>query len=750
MSTKDDTSLDHPSNGQSLVVHHSTPLGTKDADWAAVPSYGQGHDHSQMNAAVYFHAVRRHWFLGLLLGVILAVAAGVATWFLLPIKYTATSLIQVSMEQPKLLKGDPRFNLQREYEIYKDTQSQLVRSPLVLMAALRKPEIASLSIYKREEVDPITWLQDELRVFFGGEGQIMSVSLTDDNKEEVAKVVRAVVDAYLSEIVESERSEKHRALADLEAVLAAKEQEIRQRRTTLRRLADELGTADRETLNMQMQFALQQLSMYRGQLAQVQIDLQNSKSEFAASRKALERLESAPANTLELERLKLQDPICRELQKKISDLQAVASQAAGKGLPGKPGSLSIQLVEQINTLQADLQARLDHLSTILTAAMRNELQEKVSDLEVRIALAQELKTNLDSEVSAKREEFEKIGKSSVELDMMRTELENLEDVTSGIAVQRETLEVETKSPPRIRLHQRAEEPISYDNPEMHVALTIIAAIAGLILPLVGIVWWDVRKERINSSEDVAKGLGLPVMGSVPVIPGRAIKRLNAPGKKNQVWNVRLAESVDGIAAKLLRNAAIEKNRVVLITSAVSGEGKTTLATQVAMSLARAGKQTVLVDFDLRRPAVDKAFQLPLYPGVSEALCGENDIKSLPQTTGLPNLEVVTAGRCDRHALQSLANGNDKQLFEELREKYEFVIVDGSPILPVADSRYVSQHVDSVVLSVFRDYSRVPKVTAACEILEAFGVRDIEAVVTSSSEDGYGVIDMVAQKAPVPT
>jgi capsular exopolysaccharide synthesis family protein len=323
-------------------------------------------------------------------------------------------------------------------------------------------------------------------------------------------------------------------------------------------------------------------------------------------------------------------------------------------------------------------------------------------------------------------------------------LENLENVRKTIASKREALEVETNSRPRIQLRQPAEVPQSSDNPKMKMALSILVAMIGLVLPLFAIVALDVHKQRINSSEDVAKGLGLSVIGSVPMIPSRAIRRLGAPSTKNQHWNVRLAESIDTIAAKLLRNAMIEKNRVVLITSAISGEGKTTLATQVAMSLARAGKQTVLVDFDLRRPAIDKAFQLPLHPGISEALCGENDVKSLPQSTGLPNLDVVTAGRCDRHALQALANGSDKQLFEEFREKYEFVIVDGSPILPVADSRYVSQHVDSVVLSVFRDYSRAPKVMAACEILESFGVHDIEAVVTSSGEDGYGVVDTIVQ------
>jgi len=576
----------------------------------------------------------------------------------------------------------------------------------------------------------------------------MQISLTDNTQGEVMLVVRAVVDAYLSEIVETERNRKSRELANIEEVLAGKEREVRQKRTTLKQLAEELGTADRESLQMQLQFATQQLSMYRQQFVRTQMDLRTFSAELKVAEMALKRLDTAPANSLELEKLKLQDPRCRELEKSLGDLQQLIQQASGRAKPGRTDTLVTQLTEQANALQAELNGRLAYLSDMMTEATRNELREKIADLSVKANLAAEEKVEIEADVDKQEKEFEKLGQSTVELEMMRTDLANLEEVVNDIATKRQSLEVETKSQPRIRLLQRAEEPQTYDNFGLNVSVSILVALIGFVFPLAAFVGWDVRKRHINSSDDVAKGLGLPVMGSVPRIPGRVIRQLNTPSKQNEHWNVRLAESIDSIAARLLRNAAIDQSRVVLITSAVSGEGKTTLATQVAMSLARAGRKTVLVDFDLRRPAIDKAFQLPLYPGVSEALCGEADATTLAQATALPNLEVVTAGRCDRHALQALANGGDKRLFDEFREMYEFVIVDGSPILPVADSRYISQHVDSVVLSVFRDFSRAPKVTAACEILEAFGVSDIEAVVTSSGEDGYGVVDTIAETPAV--
>jgi polysaccharide biosynthesis transport protein len=221
---------------------------------------------------------------------------------------------------------------------------------------------------------------------------------------------------------------------------------------------------------------------------------------------------------------------------------------------------------------------------------------------------------------------------------------------------------------------------------------------------------------------------------VPLIPARVIRRLGSPSKRYQMWHVRLTESVDGIAARVLRKAETEQCRVIMVSSAAGGEGKTTLATQLALSLARAGRRTVLVDFDLRRPAFDEVFGLPLEPGVCEALRQQDAASPFVHEIATNNLAVVTAGRWDRNALAALSNGAAALMFKKLREDYDFVVVDSSPILPVADARFVSQHVDSVVLSVFRDISEAPKIVAACEILAAFGVHTVEAVVTGPTDN----------------
>ena len=146
---------------------------------------------------------------------------------------------------------------------------------------------------------------------------------------------------------------------------------------------------------------------------------------------------------------------------------------------------------------------------------------------------------------------------------------------------------------------------------------------------------------------------------------------------------------------------------------------------------------MLVDSDLRRPAFHEVFQLPLEPGVCEVLRKDASLSEAVHATERDHLAVLTAGRLDRLALAELSNGVVAEMFQALRETFDFVVIDSSPILPVADARFVSQHVDAVVLSVFRDVSEAAKIQAACEILKAFGVPSIDAVLIGTNANGCG-------------
>src|SRR5262249_19988477 len=153
----------------------------------------------------------------------------------------------------------------------------------------------------------------------------------------------------------------------------------------------------------------------------------------------------------------------------------------------------------------------------------------------------------------------------------------------------------------------------------------------------------------------------------------------------------IAESVDAFRTVLLHAARTESIRLIMVTSAMPGEGKTSLASHLSVSMARSGRKTLLVDCDLRNPTAHRLFELSCTPGFSELLRGEIPLPGAVRPTPLADLWMITAGQCDLRALQELAHHGVGQLFDRLKQEFEFVIIDSSPVLPVADSLVIGQY-----------------------------------------------------------
>jgi capsular exopolysaccharide synthesis family protein len=252
-----------------------------------------------------------------------------------------------------------------------------------------------------------------------------------------------------------------------------------------------------------------------------------------------------------------------------------------------------------------------------------------------------------------------------------------------------------------------------------------------------VAWLEFRARRIQSTEEVVLGLGMRVVGAVPTLPPQSRFRFIGVEDAVDLTGHNLVESIDGIRTMLLRNAAMEGTRVIMVTSAVSGEGKTTLASNLALSLARAGRRTLLVDCDLRRPSAHQLFEQTLQPGFSETLLREVDLAdAIRPTTTDDNLRLLPAGQWDRQVIQELAKEGMEPLFDRLKEEFDFVVIDSHPVLPATDSLLIGQYVDAVIVSLMRDVSQAPRVYAACQRLATLGIRVFGAVVNGMPSEVY--------------
>jgi len=251
-----------------------------------------------------------------------------------------------------------------------------------------------------------------------------------------------------------------------------------------------------------------------------------------------------------------------------------------------------------------------------------------------------------------------------------------------------------------------------------------------------VVLLDFFLRPVSSAYQISYGLGLPVLGDLPLIERPITRWISRNGHMAETMRSVLIESVDQLRTILLHRAERQGLKVVLVTSALAREGKTTLVAQLATSLARAGRRVVVVDGDLRRPRLHRLFRCPLSPGLSELAKNLARPEEIVRNAEIENLYVVTAGHCDGEVLEAVSQGKLDRFLQSLRDQCDLVLVDSSPILTTADALILAHVADSVVLSVIQDKSRLPRVFEAVQRLRSVDLPLLGIVLHGTAPSRY--------------
>ena len=374
------------------------------------------------------------------------------TTFARPAGYTASALIRVALRQDSVLSSDESSNISlEEYKIYRNTQACMLKSPRVLIAALRKSKIAGLSIVKRES-DPLAWLEKKLNVsFLGGDenlSEIMRVSITSKKAEEAKELVGAVVDAYISEIVNKENDERKLLASKLTQIYNSKENEVRTKRANLINLAEQLNAPHSEAGETQSAVSIRKLYDLRAALIRMQMKLGEAKGALKAGQAMLERLDDAPVSEIELEKLVRADPICKQHSEMIAGLRPAVGRKNQKDQPDVKKDSVERRARQLKGLEKEYEIRENELRELIKGTKRAEIEEKIAAAQVQVKILTEQEAALSAQVEAQREKG-KIGKRSVDIEMMTSELASLEKILAEIRAQRERLNIESRARPRI-------------------------------------------------------------------------------------------------------------------------------------------------------------------------------------------------------------------------------------------------------------------------------------------------------------
>jgi capsular exopolysaccharide synthesis family protein len=699
----------------------------------------------EASLAPLFHSLRRQWIVGTVLGVVVSLPLAFVTWKVMKPQYSSTAYLRLAPQVQLVFQtADSRGD---DFRTFKNTQRQLLMSPFVLNSALDRldgkqyPQLDQIA-------DANKWLEKNLKVTFPEDAEIMRVEFSDTEPLLVKPVLEAVIDAYQREIVDAEKDQRTRRLSNLEKIYSDTESKVRGKRGALKDNAELLGTSDSQSLSLAQQATMQQYGLMRSELTKLKFEIRRAEGEFHAFRELADRKNLEPAaedgeqtKALDLDQLLVSDQQLAELTQEKNRLQRLISETQKRMSPEVAKKRVEGYEQDIQQVKGKMERRLEQLRLAGTLDMSTGVHDAVAQAKFKVEMLKQQQDEVQRDLKSLEAETKKYGTSSIEVEMMRSEIDSMDKIVQDLWNEIERSHIELNSPSRITKLDAPSPPALVDS-KKRVASVFMAGAGGFALPLILLTLLDRRRRVIDTPAEVTSNLRIRLLGTLPEVPTSVMRQLNDESKKSSLWRWRLTESINSVAAMVQRNAALEDRRALLISSANAGEGKSTLAAYLATSLAESGYNTLLIDFDLRRPSLHTTFGVPLSPGVTDILFNDIPIADAVVATETANLHLLVAGQWKGSILSGSRSGAIKELLTTVRDDYEFVIIDACPVLAAADACLVGQHADGVLLSVRKNISQLPNVTAACESLRSHGIDILGTVVGGCANETYRQSDYV--------
>lgn len=298
-------------------------------------------------------------------------------------------------------------------------------------------------------------------------------------------------------------------------------------------------------------------------------------------------------------------------------------------------------------------------------------------------------------------------------------------------------ELETPKPgatpdARVIVEQRASIPSKPVIPKTARNIAIGLAF-GLALGIGLAILRDILDNTVKDRETLEEITGVGIVGTVPLDKGRR----NQPAIAFESDSSAIAEAFRKLRTNLQFLSVDNPPRVIVVTSSVPNEGKSTTAINIALVLAEAEHNVVLVDGDMRRPSLNRYLRLVGQAGFSTVLSGGASLSEVLQETRFPRLTVLTSGATPPNPSELLSSMAAKNVLSELREKFDYVIVDSSPLLAVTDGALLAANADGALIMARFGQTKREQIEHAVRNLADVGASLLGAVVTMMPTRGGG-------------
>ncbi|MBN3888724.1 MAG: polysaccharide biosynthesis tyrosine autokinase [Nostoc sp. JL31] len=395
-----------------------------------------------------------------------------------------------------------------------------------------------------------------------------------------------------------------------------------------------------------------------------------------------------------------QDEQVKNLRTKLADLETQIIQTRLRFTENNP--TLIKLIEQRDAIRALYTQELARVSPgnatippskVASDSLSQELRSKliVNEIE-RLAIENKLKSvqSLQANLQTRLAQL-----PIKELPLSALARQRQQAATSLNMLQSKLEEAriaEAQKVSNIRIIEEAQPPTSPTSPKK-AAVLVIATFFGAILAIGVVLLLELMDNRLHDGSEVEELLKLPVLGVLPRLP---VTMLNLEPSEQFLDDVALVEPYR-MLLKTLEFRSTHKPRVIVVSSSISGEGKSVVVSHLAAVSAMLSRRTLIIDADLHIPVQHRLFHLAANPGITEVISGNKTLLEAVQRTDIKNLSILTCGELHTRPSQLLESAAIESLIAEAATKYDLVIIDTAAISDFADAATLTQQSDGVII-----------------------------------------------------
>ena len=527
-----------------------------------------------------------------------------------------------------------------------------------------------------------------------------------------------------------ERLDAQPQVQALKGEMMRKEVDLATKAETLRQTHPGLVSASAILDGLRSRLAKAEAELKGKVVEELKLDAQQREKELGDQLRAVEE-QLKPFRGRALTRAK---DVLAALRERLATLEPELKSKVVQEIKKDAGRRAKELQEQLSSIQKQLRERRELARAGVTTRLQEEansgMARRVKELESELGACVTSENALRSMLTKQLEQRVVGERKAVELKDLEDDMARTRQSLFGVDQRLHELEVEAGAPGYVSIASMATDP---KFPEPYMPKRIKYGVVGLIgaagLALLVMILLDRQDDRIRCPDDLQVLPGVDLLGCVPHW-GLEVRAAGAPVLLYQPGAIAprlVMEEIRKLVARLLCPPDGQPVHTVLVTGAAPGDGRTTLAVNVASCIASVGRKVLLVDASFRKPDVAGLFGSGAAPGLGEVLSHRTRLSDAIRETAIPCLSVLPAGVPPEDTVGALGSDTMQNVLAELGERYDYVLVDGPPLM-LADARILAPMVDAVICALRAIGSRRSAASECLTTLRRLGARVLGLVL----------------------